>query len=30
MNRLKVLRESKGMTQSEIGKILNVKDAEIS
>ena len=30
MNRLKALRESKGMTQSELGKLLNVKDAAIS
>jgi transcriptional regulator with XRE-family HTH domain len=30
MNRLKSLREEKGMKQSELGKLLNVKDAAIS
>lgn len=30
MNRLKSLREQAGMTQSELGKLLNVKDAAIS
>lgn len=30
MNRLKALREERGMKQSELGKLLNVKDAAIS
>ena len=30
MNRLKLLREERGMKQSELGKLLNVKDAAIS
>lgn len=30
MNRLKALREEKGMKQSELGKLLNVQDAAIS
>lgn len=30
MNRIKSLREEQGMTQSELGKLLNVKDAAIS
>lgn len=30
MNRLKSLREERGMKQSELGKLLNVKDAAIS
>lgn len=30
MNRLKFLREQAGMTQAELGKLLNVKDAAIS
>ena len=30
MNRLKSLREEKGMKQSELGKLLNVQDAAIS
>lgn len=30
MNRIKLLREERGMTQSELGKLLNVKDAAIS
>lgn len=30
MNRLKSLRESRGMKQSELGKFLNVQDAAIS
>lgn len=30
MNKLKLLREQAGMTQTELGKLLNVKDAAIS
>ncbi|WP_324825127.1 helix-turn-helix transcriptional regulator [Sinanaerobacter sp. ZZT-01] len=30
MNRIKMLREKKGLTQSELGKILHVKDSAIS
>ena len=30
MNRLKSLREGKGMKQSELGELLNVRDAAIS
>lgn len=30
MNRLKALREERGMKQSELGKLLNVKDAAVS